>query len=316
MTFRLLLTGLGAAAVLVVLPTAALAHGDSRLVDDVLTLAPGASARFAGTLHYHRLTATVDADGPVTVALVHAASGRAVASAGPRETIRLNQLVRCCEETAWADHDLMVTNPGDQVVTVRADARLIHDDLAVMVDGAEQGTRAAVVVIGAAWAALMWHAVRRRPRDATLLEPLRLAAAASVGVLAIAAYGAARYGGDGPEALVAGLGGLPVLPFNPVVSRASLLMAVGLFLWGRGGLRWARVDGAPSAGWNAIGAALIGMVVVVAVGITSVYGHGGVAVASAVVAIVPVLAVLVLRTRRSMLQCHRVGSEPAASPET
>lgn len=296
MRSRLLLTGLGAVAVLALSPTAALAHGDSRLVDDVVTLAPGTSVRFDGSLHYHRLTATLDADGPVTLALVHAATGREAARAGPAATIRVNQLVRCCDEVAWAEHDLIVTNPGEEAVTVRADARLVHDDLAVMVDGAEAGTRASVVVIGAGWAALVWRAVRHRPREAGLVQPLRLVAMASVGVLAVGVYGAVRYGGGGPGALVAGLGGLAVVPFNPVVSRASLLVAVGMFLWGRAGLTWARVDGAPSAGWNAVGAALIGMVVVVALAITSAYGRGGVALASAVVAIVPLLAVPVLRT--------------------
>lgn len=280
---------------LLALPMAALAHGDEELGDGTTVLEPGASLRATGGLHYHRLAAVVVADGPVTVELVRDATGGVAASAGPATTIRLNQLVRCCDRGTWDDHTLVVTNTGTSAARTQVRARLVHDDLAVMVDGAESGTRASIVVLGIAWTGLLWRSARRRPHDLPLRSPAVRLAVVVGPLVALALWGGWRYGTGGAPGLVAGLADVPVLPFNPVVSRATLLVGVGLVLWGRAGTAWSRVEDTATVGWWATGAAIVGSVVAVAVLVTAAYGAGGAAVASAVAAGGPLLAVPTLR---------------------
>jgi hypothetical protein len=293
-------TRLGAVAVgmLLVLggsATAALAHGDTNLADDRLALAPGEAAEFTAGLHYHRVAATVTADTPVVVEVVRDETGAVVGSAGPDTTIALNRLVRCCPDAAWSDHTLVVRNPGPTSTTAAVRARLVHDDLAVMVDGAEPGTRASIVVLGMAWAALLWRAVRRKPHDVPLRRALGRLGAVAAGVLVLAAWGAWRYGAGGAPALLAGFADLPVLPFNPIVSRATLLVAATMVLWGRAGTAWARASDTSTPAWWATGGALVGSTVVVAALVADSYGAAGSAVGAAVAAGVPLLAVPVLR---------------------
>lgn len=276
----------------------ALAHGDARLAEEQLLLDPGEVATFTAGLHYHRLAATVSADAPVVVELVHAATDTVAATAGPDTTIVLNELVRCCPDAVWADHALVVRNPGTTAATAGVRARLVHDDLAVMVDGAEDGTRVSIVVLGLAWAALLWRAVRRRPLDVPLRRAVGRLVAVSVAVLVLAAWGTWRYGVGGAPALVAGLADLPVLPFNPLVSRATLLIAVVVVVWGRAGTAWARSSAHGSSAWWATGVALLGSVVVVAAAVVTAYGAAGAAIGAAVAAGLPLLAVPVWHRHR------------------
>lgn len=285
----------GAMVMVVVSASAALAHGDARLTDGTVRLAPGEAVEATAGLHYHRLVATVAADGPVVVEVVRTDGGAVVAEAGPDDTIALNHLVRCCHDDAWTEHTLVVRNAGTAPVVADVRARFVHDDLAVMVDGAESGTRASIVVIGLAWAALVWRAVRRRPHDVPLRRAVRQLGPVVGVVLALAAWGAWRYGTGGAPALLAGLADLPVLPFNPVVSRATLLVAVAIVLWGRAGTAWARSPRTSTPGWWATGAALVGAPVVVALLVVDAYGGSGAAVGAAVAAVAPLLAVPVLR---------------------
>ena len=275
----------------------ALAHGDARLAEEQLHLDPGEAASFTAGLHYHRLAATVSADAPVTVELVHAATDTVVASAGPDTTIALNELVRCCPDAVWADHGLAVRNPGTTAATADVRARLVHDDLAVMVDGAEDGTRVSIVVLGLAWAALLWRAVRRRPLELPLRRAVGRLAGVSVAVLVLTAWGTWRYGVGGAPALVAGLADLPILPFNPIVSRASLLLAVAIVVWGRAGTAWARSSAYGSPAWWGTGAALLGSVGVAATAVAMAYGAAGAAIGAAAAAGLPLLAVPVWHRR-------------------
>ena len=169
-------------------PAAAAAHGDSRLVDDVIALAPGASASFDGELHYHRVVGKVAAGSPVRVRLVAARSGQDVLTVGPGTQLSFNDLVRCCDE-AWAPHTLVIDNRSDRPVIVTARVSLVHDDLAVMVDAAESGTRASIVLMGLGWWGLVWHAARRRSADVLLRRPAIGLAVLSAFVLVLGTYG-------------------------------------------------------------------------------------------------------------------------------
>ncbi len=283
---------LAAASLVVVVSPAAWAHGDSRLVDEVIELAPGASAGFEGELHYHRVVGQVTSDGPVRVRLVAARSGQEVLTAGPGAQLAFNDLVRCCDEP-WAPHRLVIDNVTDRPVTVTARVSLVHDDLAVMVDGAESGTRTSIVLIGLSWWGLVWHAARRRRADVPLRRPAIGLAVLSVFVLGLGTSAAVRYGVGGPAAVVAGNAALPIIPMNPTVSRASLLMGLSMIGWAVVGIWWVQARGpAARPPWVALGVALAGAAGVVAVAILATYGGPAVQTAWLVATVTPIILVL------------------------
>jgi hypothetical protein len=290
---------------LVATPSPARAHGDSRLAADRFTLAPGETVSFTGQLHYHRLVGRVSADGPVTVRLVNVMSGEVAVEAGPARTVAFNDLIRCCDTSVWAAHELVIENVSRSPVAVDARITLVHDDLAVMVDGAESGTRTGIVWLGALWVWVLVRAVRRRQTVAhddrsarmVLLRTASALAVLATTVLMIAVYGAGRYGQAGAPALVAGLADLPVLPMNPIVSRASLLMGLGMVAWAWVGGRWARVG--PEGGhvaWVVLGASLVGAVGATAVAVGVAYGDVVYPAVFGLVASGPILGLL-LRDR-------------------
>jgi len=291
---------------LALVPAAAWAHGDSRLVDEVIDLAPGASATFDGELHYHRLVGEVAADGPVHVRLVHQRTGEDVVAVGPDTRLVFNELVRCCDE-AWAPHTLVLRNPGDRPITVTARVQLVHDDLAVMVDGAEEGTRASIVLMGLAWWALAWRSLRRRPAGVPLARPVVGLSVLSLFVLGLGTWAAVRYGVFGAPAVVAGNADLPVLPMNPTVSRASLLLGLAMIGWAVVGLWWIRArDTSARRAWQAVGAWLATAVVLVAGAVTLAYGSPVVQVAW-LVASLPPIALVMLDVRRGSPARHAVS---------
>ena len=297
-----------------VVPVAASAHGDSRLVDEVIDLAPGASASFDGEVHYHRVVGQVAAASPVQVRLVAARSGQDVLTVGPATQLSFNHLVRCCDE-AWAPHTLVIDNLSDRPVTVTARVSLVHDDLAVMVDGAESGTRASIVLMGLGWWALVWHAAQRRRADVLLRRPAIGLAALSAFVLVLGTYGAVRYGVGGPAAVIAGNADVPVIPLNPTVSRASLLMGLSIIGWAAVGTWWVRARGpGVRLPWIALGVALAGAAGLVAVTILVTYGGPVVQTAWLVVTVTPIILVLASARRppratgsRWMVAAHRSG---------
>ncbi len=183
---RAAVVAVAVAALLVAAPTVALAHGDLVLVDEVLELAPGGSAAFDGDLHYHRVVGTVSADGPVRVRFVDGAAGADVLGFGPASDLAFNSLVRCCDR-AWTPHTLLIENVGDTAVTVEARARLVHDDLAVMVDGVESGTRASIALLGLGWGGLVLGASRRQRRVPLRRSMVGLAVLAAGPILTVLA---------------------------------------------------------------------------------------------------------------------------------
>lgn len=283
---------LAAVSLAVAVPPAAWAHGDIRVADEVIDLAPGASARFEGELHYHRVVGQVVASAPVRVRLVSARSGQEVLTVGPGARLSFNELVRCCDE-AWAPHTLVIDNVAEHPVTVTARVSLVHDDLAVMVDGAESGTRASIVLMGLGWWGLVWRAARRRRGDVPLRRPAIGLAVLSVFVLGLGTYGAVRYGVGGPAAVIAGNADVPVIPINPVVARASLLMGLSMIGWAVVGIWWVQARGAAArVPWVALGVALAGAAGVVAVTILATYGGPAVQAAWLVVTVTPIILVL------------------------
>jgi hypothetical protein len=277
----------------------ALAHGDALLVDEVVVLGPHEVASFDGELHYHRLVGRVASDGPVQVRLVGADTTDEVVTVGPGTELAFNELVRCCDE-AWARHTFLLENVGGTEITVTARAALVHDDLAVMVDGVEDGTRASIVLFGLGWSALLWRATRRsadrddpRASRRSLRRPTSGLALLALFVLGVGSDAALRYGVGGAPSVVAGTGDLPILPRNPIVSRASLLLGIALIGWTLNAAWWARARPATDRGrWSAVGVTLIGVVVVVATAITAAYGGPTIQVAWTVAAAGPVLVVL------------------------
>jgi hypothetical protein len=294
---RLLIAGALALIALGVAPPPALAHGDEQLVDGAVRLAPGESVGFDGELHYHRVVGRVEADGPVSVRLVDARTGAEVLDLGEGTLVRFNALVRCCDE-AWAPHTLVIVNPGTRAVTATARARLVHDDLAVMVDGAESGTRASIVILGLCWSALVWRALRRPDTGITLRRPVVAFALLVTFVLGLGVYARGRYGIGGAPSVVAGNADVPILPLNPIVSRASLLMGLTMVGWALAGLWWVRARSrtGPLA-WTAVGGVLAGAVLVVAVLVTVAYGRPLVQAAWVVAAAGPVAAAMVYVSR-------------------
>ncbi len=299
---RIAAAGLLATFLVLAMAVPALAHGDVPVVDEVLVLDPGTSASFDAALHYHRLVGQVTGDGPVRVRLVASRTGEERVAAGPGTDLRFNELVRCCDE-AWAPHTLLVENVSGEAVTVVARARLVHDDLAVMVDGAESGTRAAIVLLALGWSVLVWRQTRRNDADVPLRRPAIAFALLGLFVLGLGSYASVRYGLGGAPSVVAGNADVPVLPTNPIVSRASLLLGLSMAGWALSGAWWVRARrGAPRMPWTALGIVLVGAVGVVAVAVSVVYGNPLVQVAWFVAAAGPILVVLVSsRSRRQVM---------------
>jgi hypothetical protein len=262
-----------AAAVLGTAASPAAAHGDELLVRGSLTLAPGEVAAYHGNVHYHRLVARVVADGPVRVRLHDFVTGEVALEVGPASRLAVNELIACCDDAAWTPYTLVIENAGDRPVAVRVRAVLVHDDLAVMVYGAESGTREGAVVITAAWIVLLWWG-RRRPRRASALRRAGWAAAVlAAGVVIAGVYGWLAYGRAGAAGLVAGLSHVPVLPWNPLVSRVSLFLGVAIVGWLVAGALWARSRPAPgSPAWTGVGVGLGAGVLGVAGAVVVEYG--------------------------------------------
>lgn len=173
----------------------------------------------------------------------------------------------------WASHHLTIENVHDTAVTVTARASVVHDDLAVMVDGAESGTRAAIVLLGIGWWAMARRAFRRTEVRMPLRVPVIGLAVLTTFILGAGSYASVRYGIGRAPAVVAGTGDLPVLPMNPIVSRASLLMGFSILGWALVGVWWIQARTLADRGrWMVLGFGILGAASVVAVAITVAYG--------------------------------------------
>jgi hypothetical protein len=307
-----------AAALLVAVPAApAAAHGDLLLADETRVLDARESLRFEGEVHYHRLVGRVEADGPVAVRLIDSESGRTVVERAPTTSVALNELIRCCDGRVWAPHTLVVENPGPNAVTVETRFAMVHDDLAVMVDGAEDGTRSSIALFAIGWVVLLWRLTRRPGPLATSLRPVRLLGAVVAALVGLATYGAVRYGEWGAPAVVAALFDVPVLPANAFVSRASVLMGVSIALWYWASARWVRARGGlRRRTWLATGMPLIAVPPAAGALVFLAYGRAGVPLAWTAAAILPMIAVMVRSSRPSPsgpIPHLSVGSSGSAS---
>jgi hypothetical protein len=168
---------------------------------------------------------------------------------------------------------LVIENVGDRPVALRGRAVLVHDDLAVMVHGAESGTREGAVVITAAWIVLLLWGVRWPRRTSAVRRAGRASAVLAAGVVIAGAYGWLAYGRSGAAGLVAGLSHVPILPWNPLVSRVSLFLGVAIVGWLVAGALWARSRPAPgSPAWTGVGVGLGAVVLGVAGAVVAEYG--------------------------------------------
>jgi hypothetical protein len=296
---RVAMVGLLTMLLLAVTSTSVLAHGDVPLVDESLVLAPGTSASFDGDLHYHRLVGEVIGDGAIRVRLVESRTAAEVLTFGPGTRLSFNELVRCCDEP-WTPHTLVIENVSRTHVAVTARASLIHDDLAVMVDGAESGTRVAIVVLALVWSGAVWQATRRHHAGPSLRGSTLGLALLTILVLGSGTYAMIRYGTPGAPSVVAGNADVPVLPMNPVVSRASLLMGSSMLGWALVGVWWVRArDRAARIPWTVLGIVLAGAALIVAVAVLVAYGGLLVQAAWLVAAVGPIVVVLVTSSTSS-----------------
>lgn len=287
-----------ATVLLLAVASPASAHGDLVLADETRVLAARESVRFEGEVHYHRLVGRIEADGPVAVRLVDTGSDRVVVERPPATSVALNELVRCCEDRVWAPHTFVVENPGPDPVTVETRLALVHDDLAVMVDGAEDGTRASIALFAIGWVVLLWRLTRRPARNAPSLRPLHLLGVVVAALTALVTYGTVRYGTWGAPAAIGALFDVPVLPVNAVVSRASLLLGVSIAAWYWASARWVRArDRLPRRTWVGTGLLLLAVPPATGLLVFLAYGRAGVPVAWTAAAILPMIAVLVRSPR-------------------
>jgi hypothetical protein len=275
----------------------AAAHGDARLIDGRIVLAPGESVTLHESIHYHRLIGRVAADGPVRVRLVEFVTGAVVFEAGPANRLTFNRLIRCCLDAVWSPYTLMIDNPADRPVTVRARAVLVHDDLAVMVDGAEAGTTEGAFVMTALWIGILWWGWRRSRPTTSLRRLVKVLAALGLGLGGLALYGWARYGDGGVPGLIAGLSHVPAAPWNPVVSRISVLLGAALIAWGVAGALWAKAGLVSDRLWLMLGGVLAAGIAAVAFLIVFEYGWSVLPVGMAVGMIVPLFVLMALRSR-------------------
>lgn len=294
---RFAASALVASGLLLAFAAPAHAHGDELLLDRVIELAPEEILAVAGEVHYHRLVGRFSASAPVVVRL-RGPDGAVVVERGPDTQIRLNELLRCCE-APWSPHELEIENVGAGPTNLDVSARFVHDDLAVMVDGAESGTRVAIGLLGGLWVLLLRRARRRGATTAPGLGRIATPGTLVVAVVTgVALLGGVRYGVGGAPGLVAGGADLPLLPWNPVVSRASLLVALAMVGFGLVGTRWAAAAaGAPRRLYIAAGIVIAAAPIAVAVAVAAAYGDPWIPATMAAVASVPVLALLAIPDR-------------------
>jgi hypothetical protein len=305
-----------AAAALGTAALPAAAHGDELLVRGSLTLAPGEAAAYHGNVHYHRLVARVVADGPVRVRLHDFVTGEVALEVGPSLRLAVNELIACCDDATWTPYTLVIENVGDLPVALRARAVLVHDDLAVMVHGAESGTREGAVMITAAWIVLLWWG-RRRPRRASALRRAGWASAVlAMGAALAGAYGWLAYGRAGAGGLLAGLSHVPVLPWNPLVSRVSLFLGVAIVGWLVAGALWAGSRPAPgSPAWAGVGVGLGAGVLGVAGAVVVEYGVLSLPLGMAAGMVIPLaLVVATGGARPGQVARARTGTSPVDLP--
>ena len=267
---RLVMAGVAVVALSLIVATPALAHGDQRLVVGEITLDAGETVALPGELHYHRLVGRFVATGPISVRLVDETTGAVVIESAPGSDLAVNELVRCCEGTAWAAHRLEIENRTDRTVVVDALATLVHDDLAVSVFRAEAGVIEGMSALAAVW---VYGLVRTRRRAAsTPRAAVATLAFVSGTVGLVAVIGSARYGSGSVAGLLAGAVDIPLLPVNEIASRASVLVFMAMAGWGVAAARWVGARSRMTrVAWSTLGLAVAGAVAIAAALVTIEY---------------------------------------------
>lgn len=294
---RRLVTGLVAVAVMsLTAATPAAAHGDQRLVVDEVPLDAGETVAFPGELHYHRLVGRFVASGSISIRLVDERTSAVVIEAGPGSDLAVNELVRCCDGSAWAAHRLEVENLAHRPIVVDAAATLVHDDLAVSVFRAEPGVIEGMLALAAVW---VYGLIRTRRRAGTTAKKAAgTLAVVSVAVLSVALGGWVRYGSGSVPGLLAGAVDVPLFPINPIASRASVIVFLAMIGWAVAAARWAGARHRMSpAAWSALAAVLVGGVVVAAALVTTEYGTSAMPAFLATLAAVPIGITLIVENR-------------------
>ncbi|WP_203336635.1 hypothetical protein [Nocardioides limicola] len=267
------------------------AHGDGDLVDQAVSIPGGGSVEFLGDVHYHRLIVRLSGDGPVVLRLVDEA-GAVALERGPARAITVNELIACCDDRGWTPYQLVLENPGEDTVTLDIAAHLVHDDLAVMVYGAEPGTRESVAVFAVLWGFIAWRSHHRR-RPTTPTVAVTAFGVITLSYAALWSLGALRYGTWEPAALLAGGFDVSLLPVNPLVSGASLSMLLAIIGWLWMASLWIKARFAMRVGtWVPLGVGLVSLVVGAAVAIGASYGAWGMPVALTLVFTTPLLVVM------------------------
>ena len=284
-------------ALSLIVATPALAHGDQRRVVGEITLDAGETVAMPGELHYHRLVGRFVATGPISVRLVDETTGAVVIESAPGSDLAVNELVRCCEDTAWAAHRLEIENRTDRTVVVDALATLVHDDLAVSVFRAEAGVIEGMSALAAVW---VYGLVRTRRRAAsTPRAAVATLAFVSGTVGLVAVIGSARYGSGSVAGLLAGAVDIPLLPVNEIASRASVLVFMAMAGWGVAAARWVGARSRMTrVAWSSLGLAMTSAVAVAAALVMIEYETFGMPAFFASLAILPLGIALISEWKR------------------
>lgn len=253
--WRRLLVVVAWAMVLLGTATPALAHGDGPgHGDDSVRLAPGDHRAFPIEVHWHRVVGTVGAaDPPEARAEVLVLDEAAFAAfqaggpfeptihAGPAGALRINELIRCCDDATWTSYHIVVRN-ADAARTATFDVQLqtVHDDAGVGLTAAESGGVPifTALIFGGAGLVLgrrVWPKIRSaghvgaatgRLGDPAVRAAL-VAGAVVVGLAGLSVAGMVAFGGSPIEGAVAALALFP-FPESEFVSRTLPLLGGAL----------------------------------------------------------------------------------------
>lgn len=248
----------GVLAVLVALsfiaaPTAA--HGDGPGHDDAsLTLAAGDHEAYPVEVHWHRVVGTLRAvdppDGQAEVLVLDEPAYAAFRAgdpfettiqAGPASALRLNALIRCCDDATWTPYRIVVRNADpDETATFDVQLQTVHDDAGVALTAAESGGvpidtglifGGAALVLGRR----VWPKIRSDGRDGSATGGLGdpavraalVAGAVLAGLVGLSVAGMVAFGGSPIEGAVAALALFP-FPESEFVSRTVPLLGGAL----------------------------------------------------------------------------------------
>ena len=231
-------------AALVAPATMAAAHENKVVGAGPVVVPAGGALRFPVEVHYHRIVGTVEAaDGNARLALRADGPGGRTLLAEPAATLRVNALVACCEGVGWAEHTIVLDNPGTRPVPASVRLVALHDGLVVSALDVESGAALSILIFAGAPPLLALRTLRKGRLD----EPARPWVLRS-GFLLVSLWGLAaaitvpplvRYGGGLASAVTASAADLPWTT-NPIVTTADLLVLALVATWITTLVLWAK----------------------------------------------------------------------------